>query len=89
MTAEKAMAEIWATLGPDCGPDDYEAVVNAVKRLVQPEDSHESKIVSDVRKLDLRRMPAIAALREKNWPAPDHLRACILELARAQGVHVR
>lgn len=84
MRAEEAMAEIWGVLCPDCGPNDYESIVKAIKHLATPTVLRESKIVGDLRKLDMRRMPAIAALLKKNDPTPDHLRACILEIVRVQ-----
>lgn len=41
MTAEQAMAEIWGTVCPDCGPDDYTNIVKAVQELVKLEASDE------------------------------------------------
>lgn len=31
--AAQAMAEIWALVCPDCGPGDYQGIIDAVKRL--------------------------------------------------------
>jgi hypothetical protein len=35
MTAEEAMAEIWAITGADCGPEDYEFMAEHVRWMAQ------------------------------------------------------
>lgn len=33
MTAEDAMAEIWSILACDCGPEDYRAMVEDIRKM--------------------------------------------------------
>lgn len=35
MTAQEAMHELWGTACPDCGPDDYAAIVKAIVPMLR------------------------------------------------------
>lgn len=35
MTAEEAMEELWGLLCPDAGPNDYQAIIEAVEKLLE------------------------------------------------------